>query len=94
MAILSFQINGEEYTDAALTACELALDGTLRYFNADRYGIPIVDVPIYIDSDGLIVDKLLEDEYTLKDPSRRYWYKTNLGYVIRVAHDGLVKEVS
>ena len=93
MAILSFQINGEEYTDTALTACELALDGTPRYFNADRYGIPIVNVPIYIDSDGLIVDKFIEDEHGVKDPGKRYWYKTNLGYVIRVGEDGIIREV-
>jgi hypothetical protein len=93
MAILSFQINGEEYTGTALAACKLALDGTLRYFNADRYGIPIVDVPIYIDSDGLIDDKFIEDEHGTKDPNKQYWYKTNLGYVIRVGEDGIIREV-
>lgn len=94
MAILSFQINGKTYSDTALGACDLTLDGTLRYFDAGRYGIPVVGVPIFIDNDATKYDIFLEDEIQQKDLGKPYWYKTNLGYVIKVDSGGLITEVS
>ena len=84
MAILSFQINGTSYVDMPDAACELAYDNTLRYFDNTVNGIPTVGSKIYIDAAATIEDTFLEDGVTPKVAGNEYWYKTNLGYIIKV----------
>jgi hypothetical protein len=94
MAILSFQINGTSYVDMPTAACELVYDNTLRYFDDTINGIPVLGSTIYIDDTASIKDTFLEDGITPKVAGNEYWYKTNLGYIIKVNENAEVIDLA